>query len=338
MQSSGNSTTPTGTTTPATLVGSTEDHRQAPSHGDQQTTPTSFNHHDSSRDRVPLLIVQAGYDHYDPDLPHTLTGEEIETISQAVYHFLASRGIMARVYATNWLSNAPTLTWIVEYHDIGFVMSALSGTGTSHSGGFTRQSVRLQSTHATNLRSHLHQGINIWSLFFVPSVDHLGLAVVDPGLAVSMLPPGTSHGATMAQLYERAMVYRMAPRGTGVGILADKRTRIEQLPPSRHLDFCNTFADKPMYMTGTNITNAISIARIREGQDVRTTVMIRNIPNAITLEDLIRLLNDIVPGLFDFVYLRIDFTNGHNVGYGFVNFILAEYIILLIEAVAFRRW
>lgn len=66
--------------------------------------------------------------------------------------------------------------------------------------------------------------------------------------------------------------------------------------------------------------------------------MLRNIPNSIKQMDLIKLLNDIVPGLYDFVYLRIDFANGCNVGYGFINFVKCQFILDFIDAVAFKRW
>ena len=66
--------------------------------------------------------------------------------------------------------------------------------------------------------------------------------------------------------------------------------------------------------------------------------MLRNIPNSIKQFDLIKLLNDVVPGTFDFVYLRIDFQNSCNVGYGFINFVRADYILRFIEHVPYRRW
>jgi hypothetical protein len=51
-----------------------------------------------------------------------------------------------------------------------------------------------------------------------------------------------------------------------------------------------------------------------------TTVMLRNIPNKYTREMLIKQLKVDFNGLFDFMYLPIDFKNKCNVGYGFINF------------------
>mmetsp|Transcript_104876 Transcript_104876/g.191520 ORF Transcript_104876/g.191520 Transcript_104876/m.191520 type:complete len:573 (-) Transcript_104876:132-1850(-) len=51
-----------------------------------------------------------------------------------------------------------------------------------------------------------------------------------------------------------------------------------------------------------------------------TTVMFRNIPNKYTRDMLVRQLEEDMRGLFDFVYLPIDFKNKCNVGYAFINF------------------
>jgi len=51
-----------------------------------------------------------------------------------------------------------------------------------------------------------------------------------------------------------------------------------------------------------------------------TTVMLRNIPNRYTREMLIKRLDKGYEGLYDFVYLPIDFSSRCNVGYAFINF------------------
>jgi len=50
-----------------------------------------------------------------------------------------------------------------------------------------------------------------------------------------------------------------------------------------------------------------------------TTVMLRNIPNKYTRQMLIDVLNQQFAGMYDFLYLPIDFKNKCNVGYGFLN-------------------
>ncbi|KXN85367.1 Meiosis protein mei2 [Leucoagaricus sp. SymC.cos] len=75
---------------------------------------------------------------------------------------------------------------------------------------------------------------------------------------------------------------------------------------------------------GVNDRNFLNISRIEEGLDTRTTVMIKNIPNKMTAKDLIQYINEVAPRKIDFLYLRMDFKNGCNVGYAFVNFIRVQ--------------
>jgi hypothetical protein len=60
-------------------------------------------------------------------------------------------------------------------------------------------------------------------------------------------------------------------------------------------------------------------------QDAQTTVMIANIPNNITREDLIQeLANNSLHCYFDFLYLPMDFEKDANLGYAFVNLVSEE--------------
>jgi hypothetical protein len=56
------------------------------------------------------------------------------------------------------------------------------------------------------------------------------------------------------------------------------------------------------------------------GQDSRTTLMIRNIPNKYTQKILMQTIDaQGFCGKYDFFYLPIDFKNRCNVGYAFIN-------------------
>ncbi|RKF58583.1 putative rna recognition domain-containing protein 2 [Golovinomyces cichoracearum] len=84
--------------------------------------------------------------------------------------------------------------------------------------------------------------------------------------------------------------------------------------------------------------NMVDINRIREGVDVRTTIMLRNIPNKIDQSTLKSILDETSHGKYDFAYLRIDFSNDCNVGYAFVNFLDPLHIIEFINARANQKW
>ncbi|OAX79451.1 hypothetical protein ACJ72_06232 [Emergomyces africanus] len=70
----------------------------------------------------------------------------------------------------------------------------------------------------------------------------------------------------------------------------------------------------------SNNQNFVEIERIRCGLDVRTTIMLRNIPNKIDQAMLKEIVDETSHGKYDFMYLRIDFANNCNVGYAFINF------------------
>nr|XP_001396540.2 meiosis protein MEI2 [Aspergillus niger CBS 513.88] len=84
--------------------------------------------------------------------------------------------------------------------------------------------------------------------------------------------------------------------------------------------------------------NAVDIERIRLGLDVRTTIMLRNIPNKIDQAMLKAIVDETSHGKYDFMYLRIDFANNCNVGYAFINFEDPIDIIDFVNARAGRTW
>ena len=86
----------------------------------------------------------------------------------------------------------------------------------------------------------------------------------------------------------------------------------------------------------------LDMQRIAIGEDKRTTLMVKNIPNKYTQKMLLTLMEERfagnVPFPFDFFYLPIDFKNRCNVGYAFINMTTPHAIPALVEEFHGRRW
>jgi hypothetical protein len=80
---------------------------------------------------------------------------------------------------------------------------------------------------------------------------------------------------------------------------------------------------------------AIFVAKLENGEEERTTVMIRNIPRSFSQRAVIELLRmrlssrmDLMgEDMFNFLYLPMDLVNRVNVGYAFINFTKPQYVI-----------
>jgi len=66
---------------------------------------------------------------------------------------------------------------------------------------------------------------------------------------------------------------------------------------------------------------SLNLDRVLSGEEKRTTLMIKNIPNKYDQDSLLEAINVNFVGLYDFFYLPMDFKNKCNVGYAFINFI-----------------
>jgi hypothetical protein len=86
----------------------------------------------------------------------------------------------------------------------------------------------------------------------------------------------------------------------------------------------------------------LNLNKIASGEDKRTTLMIKNIPNKYTQKMLLALLEERFAGMypfpFDFFYLPIDFKNKCNVGYAFINMTTPLAIPALVEDFHGKRW
>ncbi|KAI3465909.1 hypothetical protein Pfo_022572 [Paulownia fortunei] len=82
----------------------------------------------------------------------------------------------------------------------------------------------------------------------------------------------------------------------------------------------------------------LDLEKIVNGEDSRTTLMIKNIPNKYTSKMLLAAIDETHKGTYDFLYLPIDFKNKCNVGYAFINMVSPSHIITFYEAFNGKKW
>ncbi|KAF7840223.1 protein MEI2-like 1 isoform X1 [Senna tora] len=82
----------------------------------------------------------------------------------------------------------------------------------------------------------------------------------------------------------------------------------------------------------------LDLGRIMRGEDSRTTLMIKNIPNKYTSKMLLAAIDEQCRGTYDFLYLPIDFKNKCNVGYAFINMTDPGQIIPFHQAFNGKKW
>lgn len=82
----------------------------------------------------------------------------------------------------------------------------------------------------------------------------------------------------------------------------------------------------------------ISPELFEKNGESRTTVMMRNIPNRYDLKSLLDLIEPEFKGLFDFVYVPIDFKNKCNMGYAFINFTETRHLARFYRIFQRKTW
>ncbi|XP_052203331.1 protein MEI2-like 5 isoform X2 [Diospyros lotus] len=91
-------------------------------------------------------------------------------------------------------------------------------------------------------------------------------------------------------------------------------------------------------LVGSKKQFQLDLDRIQSGEDTRTTIMIKNIPNKYTSKMLLAAIDANHRGTYNFFYLPIDFKNKCNVGYAFINMLSPSHIIPFYEAFNGKKW
>eukprot|EP00168_Porphyra_purpurea_P004979 TRINITY_DN1600_c0_g1_i2.p1 TRINITY_DN1600_c0_g1~~TRINITY_DN1600_c0_g1_i2.p1 ORF type:complete len:908 (-),score=213.86 TRINITY_DN1600_c0_g1_i2:337-3060(-) len=82
----------------------------------------------------------------------------------------------------------------------------------------------------------------------------------------------------------------------------------------------------------------LDLDRVASGEDQRTTLMLRNLPNKYTQPMLVDTLLENHKGAFDFIYLPVDFEQNANVGYAFINLVHPRLIIKFYADFHGHKW
>lgn len=82
----------------------------------------------------------------------------------------------------------------------------------------------------------------------------------------------------------------------------------------------------------------LDLEKISSGEDTRTTLMIKNIPNKYTSKMLLATIDENHKGTYDFLYLPIDFKNKCNVGYAFINMLSPSHILSFYKTFNGKKW
>ncbi|KAL7626686.1 hypothetical protein AAE478_003460 [Parahypoxylon ruwenzoriense] len=169
----------------------------------------------------------------------------------------------------------------------------------------------------------------------VPVLYH-GLSVNSPYL-FDQLPP-RSHSSMMPSGNYSLVSPMMSQQGSFLhtDLMTPRQFQQYGRPDGRRQGAMRV-ARSPYY-NAANHHNHVDVGRIREGTDVRTTIMLRNIPNKVDQALLKRIVDESSWGKYDFMYLRIDFANDCNVGYAFINFVDPLDIIDFVNARGNQRW
>lgn len=82
----------------------------------------------------------------------------------------------------------------------------------------------------------------------------------------------------------------------------------------------------------------LDLEKIVRGEDSRTTLMLKNIPNKYTSKMLLAAIDENHSGTYDFLYLPIDFKNKCNVGYAFINMVSPSHIVHFYQDINGKKW
>ncbi|KAJ4762217.1 Protein MEI2-like 4 [Rhynchospora pubera] len=276
-----------------------------PLHGNQQmvwnNSPGSFGHphmHHQPSGPAPNVLWSNSPTSLLPNLP---PAHHHHPIPRGPSHLLDSLSLPHHHH----VGSAPSL-WDRRQHFVGSTPSDLSDPVPVP-----------QSFHPASLGSaQLHA-------FELAGAHGMGFSAVDPALQVGM-PSPQQRGAHMFHAGRNPPMVPVGP-GSFDGAANERGMRARRSDPSG-----SQGDNKKQY--------ELDIDKIMRGDDSRTTLMIKNIPNKYTSKMLLAAIDENHRGTYDFIYLPIDFKNKCNVGYAFINMINPQHIIPFYQTFNGKKW
>ncbi|XP_031284498.1 protein MEI2-like 5 isoform X1 [Pistacia vera] len=213
-----------------------------------------------------------------------------------------------------------------QHHHHHHVGSAPSGVPLERHFGFFPESPETSFMNPVAFRG-MGIGQNDGSFM----VNHLGpRATVNPGITI---PRNISENGSSS--YRMMSSPRLSPvfvsNGLYPGLTPTNMEGLTDRGRSRRVDNNGSQID-------TKKQFQLDLEKIKNGEDTRATLMIKNIPNKYTSKMLLAAIDENHKGTYDFLYLPIDFKNKCNVGYAFINMLSPAHIIPFYEAFNGKKW
>nr|GMC76768.1 protein MEI2-like 2 [Ipomoea batatas] len=161
---------------------------------------------------------------------------------------------------------------------------------------------------ATSSRNNGSRGMGIGS----PGVMNMGVTLA------GIFTEGGSPTPRMIPLSRNSPIFFGNGSYGGIGVNTSELTG-----RSRRVESGDQMENKKQYQ--------LDLEKILSGEDIRTTLMIKNIPNKYTSKMLLAAIDETHKNTYDFLYLPIDFKNKCNVGYAFINMVSPSHIISFYE-------
>ncbi|KAI4603421.1 hypothetical protein KJ359_003231 [Pestalotiopsis sp. 9143b] len=189
----------------------------------------------------------------------------------------------------------------------------------------------------TPTRSPSTSGYQMQSAFGMTPVVYHGMPLSPPYI----FDPTSPRVHTMIPAANYSWMSPMQPRQSTMmnpDVLVPRQFGSQRAVDTRRQNAVRVHRSPYQHHNITGQHNHVDVDRIREGIDVRTTIMLRNIPNKVDQAMLKNIVDESSWGKYDFMYLRIDFNNNCNVGYAFINFVDPLDIIDFVNKRGNQRW